>query len=367
MKIKKLFQVLVLGGTTLGLGVAACGGTATGATPAEPAADASRRRADAAVPEGRRPGLVDTHSPARRPGVGSAARSRDRCLAALRIALPPDVAGGGARGPGGAGGAGLTGRDAPRQPLRGHPPRDGRRRCRAPETRLLEYAPLELTPEQRLTYEVVAQSCVSETESMATLVTSARRGATTRSLKSVLHELARDEVAARPARLGLPDLGPRPDGPGVPRPLLPGMAARHRGSGHLPPCPARDGRSDAASTRAWCRTPSGSASTWRRSSRWSSPGSTSTGSTPGPSAPVDGPAARGAHASTPSAPGAQRASPHGSTRSRSLVLLIGAPAPRRRDDAHRRAHRGVPRPGARAGSAWTARPTSSASRTTGRR
>jgi len=26
MKIKKLFQVLVLGGTTLGLGVAACGG-----------------------------------------------------------------------------------------------------------------------------------------------------------------------------------------------------------------------------------------------------------------------------------------------------------------------------------------------------
>lgn len=26
MKIKKLFQVLVLGGTTLGLGIAACGG-----------------------------------------------------------------------------------------------------------------------------------------------------------------------------------------------------------------------------------------------------------------------------------------------------------------------------------------------------
>ena len=27
MKIKKLFQVLVLGGTTLGLGLAACGGS----------------------------------------------------------------------------------------------------------------------------------------------------------------------------------------------------------------------------------------------------------------------------------------------------------------------------------------------------
>ncbi|HSP18981.1 MAG TPA: hypothetical protein VLQ79_05690 [Myxococcaceae bacterium] len=29
MKIKKLFQVLVLGGTTLGLGLAACGGSDT--------------------------------------------------------------------------------------------------------------------------------------------------------------------------------------------------------------------------------------------------------------------------------------------------------------------------------------------------
>ena len=33
MKIKKLFQVLVLGGTTLGLGVVACGGdNGTGST-----------------------------------------------------------------------------------------------------------------------------------------------------------------------------------------------------------------------------------------------------------------------------------------------------------------------------------------------
>ncbi|MGZ6069885.1 MAG: ferritin-like domain-containing protein [Myxococcaceae bacterium] len=69
----------------------------------------------------------------------------------------------------------------------------------AAETRLLEYAPLELTPEQRLTYEVVAQSCVSETESMATLVT-LLDAATTEFLKGVLHELARDEVAH--ARLG---------------------------------------------------------------------------------------------------------------------------------------------------------------------
>lgn len=32
MKIKKLFQVLVLGGTTLGLGIAACGGSDGGNT-----------------------------------------------------------------------------------------------------------------------------------------------------------------------------------------------------------------------------------------------------------------------------------------------------------------------------------------------
>lgn len=68
-----------------------------------------------------------------------------------------------------------------------------------PETRLLEYAPLELTSEQRLTYEVVAQSCVSETESMATLVTLLDE-ARDEMLKAVLHELARDEVSH--ARLG---------------------------------------------------------------------------------------------------------------------------------------------------------------------
>jgi hypothetical protein len=68
-----------------------------------------------------------------------------------------------------------------------------------PETQLLEYAPHELTSVERLTYEVVAQSCVSETESMATLVTlmDEARGET---LKSIIHELARDEV--QHARIG---------------------------------------------------------------------------------------------------------------------------------------------------------------------
>lgn len=68
-----------------------------------------------------------------------------------------------------------------------------------PETRLLEYAPLALTPAERLTYEVVAQSCISETESMATLVTLLDEARDER-LKSVIHELARDEV--NHARIG---------------------------------------------------------------------------------------------------------------------------------------------------------------------
>ena len=107
-----------------------------------------------------------------------------------------------------------------------------------PETRLLEYAPLTLTPEQRLTYEVVAQSCVSETESMATLVTLLDE-ARDETLKSVLHELARDEV--QHARLGwgyltwardrmdlaflaalLPVMASGTAGPDLFRPALPG-------------------------------------------------------------------------------------------------------------------------------------------------
>jgi len=93
-----------------------------------------------------------------------------------------------------------------------------------PETRVLEYAPLELTPEQRLAYEVVAQSCVSETESMATLVT-LLDAAHDEMLKTILHELARDEV--QHARLGwgyLTWARPRMDLAFL-APLLPRMAA----------------------------------------------------------------------------------------------------------------------------------------------
>ena len=68
-----------------------------------------------------------------------------------------------------------------------------------PETRVLTYAPGGLSTEQSLTYEVVAQSCISETESMATLVT-LLDAASDGHLKTVLHELARDEV--QHARLG---------------------------------------------------------------------------------------------------------------------------------------------------------------------
>jgi hypothetical protein len=107
-----------------------------------------------------------------------------------------------------------------------------------PETRLLEYAPAGLTPEQRLAYEVVAQSCVSETESMATLVT-LLDAAHEPMLKSIIHELARDEV--QHARLGwgylawarervdltflaplLPRMAAGTAGPGLFRPALPG-------------------------------------------------------------------------------------------------------------------------------------------------
>ena len=97
-----------------------------------------------------------------------------------------------------------------------------------PETRLLEYAPPELTPEQRLTYEVVAQSCVSETESMATLVT-LLDAAHDEALKAIIHELARDEV--QHARLGwgyLTWARPRMDLSFL-GPLLPGMVAGSAG------------------------------------------------------------------------------------------------------------------------------------------
>ncbi|HMK72616.1 MAG TPA: ferritin-like domain-containing protein [Myxococcaceae bacterium] len=89
-------------------------------------------------------------------------------------------------------------------------------------TRVIEYAPRTLTPENRLTYEVVAQSCVAETQSMATLVT-LLGAAESGELKSILHELARDEV--NHSRLGWAYLAwarPRMDLAFL-SPLLPGM------------------------------------------------------------------------------------------------------------------------------------------------
>ncbi len=59
--------------------------------------------------------------------------------------------------------------------------------------RVVEYAPASWAEAERLTYEVAAQSCLAETESMASLVT-LLEAAGTPELKCVLRELARDEV-----------------------------------------------------------------------------------------------------------------------------------------------------------------------------
>jgi hypothetical protein len=59
--------------------------------------------------------------------------------------------------------------------------------------RVIEYAPRNLPPTERLTYEMVAQCCVAETQSMTTLVT-LLEAVETPDLRTVLHELARDEV-----------------------------------------------------------------------------------------------------------------------------------------------------------------------------
>jgi hypothetical protein len=97
-----------------------------------------------------------------------------------------------------------------------------------PETRLLFFGPRDLGPEQRLTYEVVAQSCISETESMATLVT-LLDAASDAHLKTVLQELARDEV--QHARLGWAYLAWAKDRFDLSflAPFLPAMAANATG------------------------------------------------------------------------------------------------------------------------------------------
>jgi hypothetical protein len=88
--------------------------------------------------------------------------------------------------------------------------------------RVVEYAPPDLPEAERLTYELVSQSCVAETQSTATLVT-LLDAAENAELKAVLHELARDEV--HHSRLGWAYLAwarPRVDF-GFLGPLLPGM------------------------------------------------------------------------------------------------------------------------------------------------
>jgi hypothetical protein len=62
-----------------------------------------------------------------------------------------------------------------------------------PVDRVVEYAPRTWPEPERLTYEVVGQCCIAETQSTATLVT-LLEAAETAELKSVLHELAKDEV-----------------------------------------------------------------------------------------------------------------------------------------------------------------------------
>jgi hypothetical protein len=93
---------------------------------------------------------------------------------------------------------------------------------------VVEYAPQGLPEPERLTYELVSQCCVAETESMATLVT-LLEAAETAELKAVLHELARDEV--HHSRLGWAYLAwarPRVHF-GFLGPLLPGMIGGNAG------------------------------------------------------------------------------------------------------------------------------------------
>ena len=88
--------------------------------------------------------------------------------------------------------------------------------------RVVEYAPPHLPEAERLTYELVSQCCVAETQSTATLVT-LLDAAETKELKAVLHELARDEV--HHSRLGWAYLAwarPRVDFSFL-GPMLPGM------------------------------------------------------------------------------------------------------------------------------------------------
>jgi len=103
--------------------------------------------------------------------------------------------------------------------------------------RVVEYAPTGLAEPQRLTYEVVSQCCVAETQSTASLVT-LLEAAESADLKAVLHELTRDEV--HHSRLGWAYLAwarPRVDF-GFLGPRLPGMVAGGAGPEIFKPAPA---------------------------------------------------------------------------------------------------------------------------------
>jgi Rubrerythrin len=103
---------------------------------------------------------------------------------------------------------------------------------------VVEYAPSGLPEPERLTYELVSQCCVAETQSTATLVT-LLDAAETPELKAVLHELARDEVYH--SRLGWAYLTwarPRVDFSFL-GPLLPGMMDGNAGTEMFEP-PAED-------------------------------------------------------------------------------------------------------------------------------
>lgn len=102
--------------------------------------------------------------------------------------------------------------------------------------RVVEYAPAGLPENERLTYELVSQCCVAETQSTATLVT-LLEAAETPELKAVLQELARDEV--QHSRLGWAYLAwarPRVDFRFL-GPLLPGMIGGSAGPEMFAPPP----------------------------------------------------------------------------------------------------------------------------------
>ena len=245
---------------------------AAGATgPTETLAVSSRRFRTAGtmpIPVGA-PGLVDEHARRHADRVW-AARYGVETGAALRFGSLSrrHVAGGSARGPRRTGGAGLTGtRRGTRAAARTS---CARRQAAVPRPG-----------------DAIAG--VRPARAHARAATDVRGGGRSRACprrrawppwSHLLDEARRRDAEGRPPRArprrgrstpgsaGATWLGPRPDGPGVPRADAPGDGRGQRGirTSSALPCPARTIRR--SSRREWCRTPSGSASTSRRSSRW---------------------------------------------------------------------------------------------------